>query len=203
MTDQHEVEIKFYLSEPQAIRQKLIEVGAKPKGSVTENNLRFDDAARSLSERKMVLRLRRSTGKDRDEVVMAIKTLSEMELAGLSVRREIEIGIDDMDSMRAALAVLGFEMIWRYEKRRETLVWEDIKAEIDQMPFGWFLELEGEADGIRRMADRLGLELAEGITASYAALFEQVKRKMGLTMNDLTFEAFEGISVPGEIFKTG
>jgi len=39
-----EIEVKFYLSDVNPIRSRIIELGADPKGRVFETNLRFEDA---------------------------------------------------------------------------------------------------------------------------------------------------------------
>jgi len=61
------------------------------------------------------------------------------------------------------------------------------------MPYGDFLEIEGDRTCIREMTDRLGLEWNKRILATYLGLFEYIKEKASLEFNDLTFAAFRNI----------
>jgi adenylate cyclase class IV len=60
MTDHNEIEVKFYLTDPQAMRASVLRLGAASQGRHFETNIRFDDAPRSLNARGVVLRLRRA-----------------------------------------------------------------------------------------------------------------------------------------------
>jgi len=197
MPDQREIEIKFPLSDPKKTRQSLLQVGASSEGRHFEDNIRLDNRDRTLSSRRLVLRLRRIVFEDQaQQCFMTVKLPDEPDSHhAFSIRREIETQVSDSDATLAALAVLGYEPYWRYEKRRETFVWRDLKAEIDELPFGWFLELEGSPQEIVHLAAQLGFDMKEGLTLSYAAIFENVKRALGLSVSDLTFDSFGGIPV--------
>lgn len=205
MPDQSEIEIKFPVSDPNAIRQLLLRVGAGSQGRHFENNIRLDNPDRMLSSRKLVLRIRQIVFDDRPrQSYLTVKLPGETDSQySLSVRREIETQVSDGDAMLAALAVLGYEPYWRYEKRRETYLWQGLKAELDELPFGWFLELEGAPHEIVELASRLGLDMKDGLTLSYAAIFENVKSALGLLVTDLTFDSFAGISVEPRHYSGG
>ncbi len=53
--------------------------------------------------------------------------------------------------------VLGYTPYFIYEKRRETFDLRGCEVMIDEMPYGWFLEIEGAADAIRARVGELGL----------------------------------------------
>jgi adenylate cyclase class 2 len=97
--------------------------------------------------------------------------------------------------MQQILERLGFELSWIYEKRRETFHIEGAEIVIDETPLGWFMEIEGEREQIRRLAGALGLDMADAITLSYAELFANVRRALDLSVRDLTFEVFRDVSV--------
>lgn len=201
MPDWQEIEIKFVVDDPAAIRAALERQGAISQGVREELNIRLDDPSRSLSARDMILRLRRITSAQGAEHILTVKAPLSGGDPAFSVRREVEVTVSDAEAALAALAMLGYAPFWRYEKRRETFLWGTVEAALDEMPYGWFLELEGPPQDIRELAIRLGLHLEEGLTFSYAAIFENVRRALALDIHDLTFEAFAGVVVPPEAYR--
>ncbi len=201
MPEQDEVEVKFALADPAQMRANLLRLGAVQRGSHVELNIRLDDAERSLSARRIVLRRRRVEEAGSTTYLLTVKTPGRQHDPALSIRREIELTVSDGDAMLAGLEVLGYRPYWRYEKRRETFALGQVEAVLDEMPFGWFVELEGLAGEIRRLVPQLGLDLSDGITESYAELFDRVRQALDLDINDLTFEAFADIDVPAWVFR--
>jgi adenylate cyclase class 2 len=200
MPEHLEIEIKFVLSSPAAVRAALLKLGAVPSGRHAELNVRLDDARRSLSSRDSVLRLRRSVSEAGTEYLLTVKTPEPVGESPFAVRREIEFAVSDGDALLAALEVLGYLPYWRYEKRRETYAHGAVTAVIDEMPFGWFMEIEGPQHDIALLAAELGLDLADGLALSYSEIFDRVCQALGLDPVDLTFEAFSGITVPPQVF---
>ena len=66
-----------------------------------------------------------------------------------------------------------------YEKRRET--WQLGEAEIvlDELPFGWFMEIEADVDEIRRLESELALTDLAAETETYPRLAVQHGTKSG------------------------
>ena len=56
------------------------------------------------------------------------------------------------------------------------------------MPYGVFLEIEGQKSRIRDMADLLGVRWEERIIFNYLEIFKILQREEGLPFNDITFE---------------
>ena len=54
-----ETEVKFYLPNIDPIRTRMIELGAVFKHRTFETNIRFEDAEKSLIQKKCLLRLRK------------------------------------------------------------------------------------------------------------------------------------------------
>ena len=65
----------------------------------------------------------------------------------------------------------------------------------DELPYGNFVEIEGELEMLRPIAEELQLDWDKAIPASYHALFERLCKSRGLTFRDLTFENFKEIKV--------
>jgi adenylate cyclase class 2 len=64
---------------------------------------------------------------------------------------------------------------------------------LDEMPFGTFLEIEGEKKDIVNIAETLGLKWEKRILATYLALFSGIKTQLHLSFSDITFEHFAGL----------
>jgi adenylate cyclase class 2 len=200
MSDHQEIEAKFIVHDPAAVRDALARLGARREHSHTELNIRLDDEAGSLTRRGMVLRVRRVEEAGVVSYLLTVKTPGA-DRSTYSVRREIELGVDDGDAMIAALGVLGYRPFWRYEKRRETYRWEEVEAMLDEVPFGWFVEIEGPEEGITRLAGRIGLTEDDDLPLSYAEIDANVRHNLGLPPGDLTFDAFAGIDVPPDAYR--
>jgi hypothetical protein len=67
---------------------------------------------------------------------------------------------------------------------------------LDELPYGSFVEIEGETlEGIRLVTDQLNLNWTTAIGTSYSALFDRVQRALKSSFQDLSFSNFEGIKV--------
>jgi len=62
---------------------------------------------------------------------------------------------------------------------------------IDTVPFGVFLEVEGNKSDILNVADRLGLKWEERILLNYLEIFEIIRRGENLPYNDMAFDNFK------------
>ncbi len=189
-----EIEAKFYLQDLAAFRQRLLSVGAiltQPR--VKETNLRFDTPQRDLSKKAQVLRLRQ------DEAAhLTFKGPGTLE-GGVLARQEIEFEVSDFAAARRFLEALGYRVFTTYEKVRENFTLAAVQVSLDEMPFGTFTELEGPSpEAIRSLAESLGLVWERRITVSYLELFAQLKARLTLPFDDLTFEAFRELTIRPE-----
>ncbi len=182
-----EIEVKFFLVDPEPLRRRLEALGARSSGRCFESNLRFDDGSRSLRRRGALLRLR----KDR-ETILTFKDRGPDDTE-FKVHRELEVNVSDFDRAMQILQALGFDPVQRYEKWRETYRLEETEFCLDTLPFGEFLEIEGEKDAIRRYAGRLGLRWESRILDNYLAIFSLLKERRGLGFTDVTFDNFKGL----------
>jgi adenylate cyclase class 2 len=71
---------------------------------------------------------------------------------------------------------------------------------LDEMPYGNFVEIEGEKEAIERIIQTLELGDRKRFDGSYSTLFERVQKKLNLKFNDLTFDNFRGLTVKEEDF---
>lgn len=192
-----ETEVKLLVKDLQAIEKRLQESGAQlKKARVYERNLRFDSVDGSFVKQGLVLRLRQD-----NRIRLTYKSAGEVVGDGMISRFEAEVEVSDFDTMRVILERLGYVPAMVYEKYRTTYTLNGAEIVLDEMPYGNFVEIEGAADAIRTLIPQLGLEDKPRFTASYARLFDRVRRYLKLDMQDLTFENFQGIEVPIEAFN--
>jgi adenylate cyclase class 2 len=181
-----EIEVKFHLPEVKPIRDRMLAMGAIHCGRVFETNVTFEDASKSLKKQRILLRLRKD-----DRIRLTLKSSLSRPDTQFKVHRELEVEVGDFDACHSILEGLGFHPEQAYEKRRETFVLNKTNLLIDTMPYGLFLEIEGEKSDIRNLADRLGLKWEKRILLNYLEIFEIVRREEALLFTDITFENFK------------
>lgn len=184
-----ETEVKFYIPEPSGFRNRILSQKPLCKGRIFEKNILFDTPGLDLRKKGIVLRLRQD-----QKNLLTVKTAPDIPDSEFKTLREIETGIDDFDSACQALRILGFTHTTPYEKYRETFILHNVEICLDEMPFGFFVELEGEREGIRKTAALLCLDWSLRITLSYRALFENLARHHGYLFKDITFASFKGLT---------
>jgi adenylate cyclase class 2 len=183
-----EIEVKFHLSEMDLMRNRLIAMNAAPSGRVFETNIRFENKSKSLKREGILLRLR-SDNRNR----LTFKSTPSPPDTQFKVHTELEVEVSDFHVCQDILQALGFLPEQVYEKWRETFVLDHTSLLIDMMPYGTFLEIEGEKSKIREIADRLSLSWNQRILLNYLEVFEIIQREEGLGFSDITFDNFKGV----------
>jgi adenylate cyclase class 2 len=184
-----ETEVKIKLGDLQEIEQRLNVAGARMKaGRVYERNVRYDDANNSLTPTGRLLRLRQDT-----RARLTYKEPGETTSTRALARPELEVEVSDFETMDLMLHKLGYRVAWIYEKYRTTYELNACEITLDELPFGMFMEVEGESESIERVLATLNLAAASRIPASYSDLFFRLKAEHGLAFRDLTFENFKEI----------
>ncbi|MEK6754091.1 MAG: class IV adenylate cyclase [Chloroflexota bacterium] len=187
-----ETEAKFYVRDLKKIELRLLELKAQLiQPRVHEINFRFDSAQNDLRKNSKVLRLRQDT-----KARFTFKGPSEELEGGVLTRKEIEFVVGDFDSAKQFLEALDFEPIVFYEKFRATFELNNTHIMLDELPYGEFVEIEGEdAQSIQNISNLLGLDWNQMVKAGYHALFERVTKKYNLESGNLSFKALEGLHI--------
>jgi adenylate cyclase, class 2 len=186
ISDNLEIEVKFFSGDMRKLHHRLLEMGATAGPEVFESNIRFENADERLKKNGQLLRLR-TDGSCR----LTYKCRPLQDDPEYKVYQELEVEVDDGDVMTSILQSLGFHAVQVYEKRRQVFKWCDVELCLDRMPFGDFLEIEGTRQGIRNAASQLGLAWRDRILKNYLSIFEMVREKFELPFNDVTFANFE------------
>jgi len=183
-----EIEVKFYLSDMDSIRDRILEIGAVPRGRVFETNLRFDDADNHLIQKKSLLRLRQDT-----KTTLTFKSEPAFKDDQFKILKELEVEVSDFSTMKHILESLGFREEQVYEKWRETFILNHTNLCLDTMPYGDFLEIEGQKQDIKKLASEIGLKWKKRILLNYLAIFDIIRQKSNLLFYDVTFSNFINI----------
>ena len=188
----HETEAKFYIRDLKKIELRLRELKAQLIQPRThETNLRFDNTNSDLRNTYRVLRLRQD-----EKARFTFKGPSVEKEGGILSRQEIEFVVEDFENAKQFLEALGFEAVVFYEKFRATYELNDIQIMLDELPYGEFVEIEGEnVEAIHNIANLLGLNWNAMIKAGYHALFERVAGKYNLELSQLSFNALEKVKI--------
>ena len=194
MSEDQELEVKFYLTNRREIEDRVRDLGASRTSIRTfEINLRFDAPDGSLTASQKVLRLRQDT-----HARLTFKGPSQNR-QDVAARQEIEFQVGDFAAARRFLEALGYEVNVIYEKYRTTYELENVQITLDEMPYGRFCEVEGpDAASIQSVAERLGLDWSARVMESYMALFSSLKKRLSLSFRDLTFANFEHLRISSE-----
>lgn len=169
-----EIEKKYRLTDAERVRvqERLRAVGAERVCEEFEENTLY--AGGNLAERNRILRLRRVgerailTYKERFPSTSAIKR-----------QREDETRVENGEAMSLILDALGFRPALVYEKRRETWKIGSVEVVLDELPFGFFMEIEGEESAIMETEKLLSLEAVEAVGESYPQLTQQHGKRNG------------------------
>ena len=190
-----EIEVKFYLADIEGMRSKILKLGAKSKGRLFETNILYEDKNNSLIKKKSLLRLRQD-----EKTIFTLKSRPPVESKDYKIVNELEVEVSDFATMGQILQMLDFHPEQKYEKWRETIVLDQTVFCLDRMPYGDFLEIEGQEKDIRYYASRFGLNWQKRILFNYLQIFEIIRKDQNLEFKDLTVSNFETVDVDAGAF---
>jgi len=185
-----EIEIKFFLDDTNLVRDRILTLGGKNMGRYFEHNIVYDTLRGHLRKEGSLLRLRKSSA-----TVLTFKGPAEEADRDFKVRTEVEVEVEDFSTMNLILESIGFQRQFIYEKWRETFVIGDTQLCMDALPYGNFLEIEGQKKEIRDISQTLGMTWDDRILANYHTLFAMLRRDLSLSITDITFDQFSSITI--------
>jgi len=177
-----EIEKKFRLTPDQleALTKTLPSTGATRVGREFEENTLYRHA--SIDPGTSVLRVRRVG----DRTVLTYK--QQVPTSTLAkYRREEETEIGNAATLATILQVLGCAPAVVYEKRRETWRFSNAELVIDELPFGWFMEIEGSEEAIAEVERVIAIE---GLTPE-PATYPQLARRHGKRVGEIVEARFQ------------
>lgn len=160
-----ETEKKYRLSEAQfkQIADELNEIGAEFVGEDFEENLIFSGGI--LSEQNAILRIRKTENK-------TILTYKKRIRNEFDVKQQIEheTEVADFEAIEKIVESLGLIKNLVYEKRRRTWKFGRTEIVLDELPFGFFMEIEGAITAIAETEILIGAEDFETEHETYPRL---------------------------------
>lgn len=175
-----ERELKFAGVSIDKLRDRLTEMEAERSGQGTfEENWVFDREA-ELETSGRLLRLR----KDGQGAWLTYKGPLRFE-GRVRLRVENEVAVDNADTARALLEGLGYSVVRRYQKIRETWRLGGVIIALDHTPIGDFAEFEGEA--AERVARRFGFDPNRAERRSYLRLYADYREEHPEAPADMLF----------------
>ncbi len=120
-------------------------------------------------------------------VTVKVKNKKDEVSSNMFMRDEYEFivnPVDDkiIDSIRGMFFALEYTVEHIFEKRRFRLESiNDCDFVVDELPFGYFVEIEGDEENIEKSIKELGLENNETINSAYLKLWDIYKKENNLT----------------------
>ena len=175
-----EWELKFPCASLEDLRERLRELEAERLGSASaEENFIYDQKGR-LKKAGELLRLRL----DRQGARVTFKGPARFE-EGVKVRIEHETKVEDAKQFAGILEGLGYEVVYRYQKKREEWHIGGVTVALDHTPIGDFVEFEGT--GAATIARRFGLEVDAAESRNYIELYESYRETNPDAPPDMVF----------------
>lgn len=197
-----ESERKYLGASRPRLRRRLLTLGAISEGIHFESNIVFDMSGHKLFGEGKLLRLRIQEWADEKKNILTFKQpVAEQQLqAQVKAREEMEVGISNAAQMTCILAGCGFQPVARYEKLREQwhfkegCLWHGYSVDLDRLPFGFVVEIEGPAAGMDSLAAALALDKNGISLKTYHELNQEWRMSAGASASlDFIFEAEEGM----------
>ncbi len=160
-----EIEKKYVLDENMIgkLEARLTSLGAIFTGEDFEEN--FLHRGGILDLKVAALRLRK-TG---DKTALTYKERIAGE-GNFKHQIEFETGITDADAAENIIEKLGYRVSVVYEKRRRSWQLGQVEVVLDEVPFGFYMEIEGEMDQILKTEELLGAGQLEVEPRGYPTL---------------------------------
>lgn len=177
-----EIEKKYRLDKKRlvAVTAKLRQLNAEFRSEVFEEN--YLHRGGQLEERAAVLRLR----KIGDRTILTYKERLKND-SDIKHRIEHETAVSDVDATERIIEALGYKLSVVYEKHRVTWHFGDVEVVLDELPFGLYMEIEGEVEAIAEAEKSLEITDLEPEPRGYPRLAV----KYGKLVNDVSEARFE------------
>lgn len=182
-----EIELKFSVKDPRALRTAAQELGFRLVTERTfESNTLYDTPERFLRSHKQILRLRQYGS--RSTVTHKRQAADSDGDSRYKTRIETESGVEDCEALAEIFTQLGYAPVFHYEKFRTEWEMDHGHLVLDETPIGVWAELEGPPAWIDRILGALQIAPDLQSTDSYGRLFLLWKQATGSSAENLTFD---------------
>ncbi len=190
-----EIELKFPVSDPQALQSHLPQLGFHLDTPRTfEHNTLYDTPTRDLRAKRQVLRIRHYGPLCTVTHKRLPPNQDPVDTTRYKISIETETAVADGPALAAIFEQMGYVPAFTYEKYRSEWSYttgpnSEITAHlvIDETPIGTYAELEGPPTWIDATLAQLNIDPATCLTDSYGKLFLDWKQRTGSPAENLTF----------------
>ncbi len=193
MSETFEVEVKVPITNPEEMKQKLLDSGANQLNSEVQIDTYFDHPCRSFHDTDEAVRVRTRRPLDDAELDLS-HAPNELTYKGPKIdqktktRLEHSVDINDLNAITAILENLSFKSVATVTKKRTFYNLREITISIDDVEHvGLFLELESivheksELETAKKtifeFLDELGISPEQSVRESYLELFLDRKKQ--------------------------
>ncbi len=127
---------------------------------------------------------------EKKEIILTVKRKTK-ENARFFEREEMEVKVkegENIDTLREILKSLGFSKEIIFEKKRKNVFKDDITISFDKLPFGFFVEFEGEPEIIDQYLNDFNLSNRPRITRAYLGLWEDHRKANDIAEENCVFK---------------
>ncbi|AQT68300.1 putative adenylyl cyclase CyaB [Anaerohalosphaera lusitana] len=182
-----EIEAKIKVAELASFAEKLKDAGAAFKQAERHHDSYFIDKGDGLSKSDRGLRLRQLDADGERSVFLTYK--GPRQGGPFKSREELEVRVDDFETMSAMLVSLGFEKTLEFEKKRRVWLLDGCEVCLDELPvLGSFVEIEGpEEKAISGVLAKMGLAEKEHISEGYSRIMADALKDAGRQSKSVLF----------------
>ncbi|MDD5638789.1 MAG: CYTH domain-containing protein [Candidatus Pacebacteria bacterium] len=167
-----ESELKFLFNPTSAllIRKKILKIkNISYEGRFYEKTTMLDNYQQTMNKEDARLRVReiKNQQNSRDTRIEFSYKRRLQANGGIKKEEEIETSfVADADSFLKILNKMGYEVTTSYERYREIYILKESKITLDEFPFGYILEIEGEEKEIKKICRLLNLKISDSYALS-------------------------------------
>jgi len=175
-----EIEKKYRLDKKRLVEltAKLETLGAKFSYETFEEN--YLHRGGLLDERPAVLRIRKTQKRTTFTYKERVPNQGDFKH-----QIEFETEVSDVEATEGIIERLGYKLAVIYEKHRKAWTLGKVEVVLDELPFGYFMEIEGEMDDILKAERKLDATDLENEARGYPRL----TTKHGKLRKDGVYEA--------------
>jgi adenylate cyclase class 2 len=147
-----EIEKKYLLDKKKIVElaARLGDLGAKFSYETFEEN--YLHRGGLLDLRPAVLRLR----KTEQRALLTYKEKVGNNDSAFKEQIEFETEVSDVEAMENIIGRLGYTLAIVYEKHRKSWRLDNVEVVLDELPFGYYMEIEGPKEDILKAEQLLG-----------------------------------------------
>lgn len=169
MKEYIEKEIKLEVDDIAALTDTLRRSGAVFIGGALERTIRFDTEDLDYERRGKFIRVRSGFSN-----TITLKEKIKNANTNVRARKETEFEIEDIEKMKYILEALGLTYTRTMEKYRQHWKLGNCDITLDELPFGVFMEIEGEETEISRICQLLKLDENKKLLETYWDLWAKI-----------------------------